>query len=88
MASINSLGCHITLSSSILNPAPSTSFSKISPWTFEIEFEIQDYKMLNMILKDMKNQFGDIIKRTEITLISEQFKGELNILSTGHTLIL
>ena len=53
---------------------------KISPWTFEIEFETKDFKQLNDILKDMRNKFGDIMRRSEITSITEEFKGELNIL--------
>lgn len=53
---------------------------KISPWTFELEFETEDYKQLNKILQDLRNQFGTVIKRTETTLILEEFKGELDVL--------
>ncbi|MFZ5955475.1 MAG: Lrp/AsnC family transcriptional regulator [Nanoarchaeota archaeon] len=52
---------------------------KISPWTFEIEFETEDYKQLNNILSEIRNKFGDIIRRTETTLIIEEFKGEMNL---------
>lgn len=50
---------------------------KIAPWTFEIEFETPDFKELNKILQEMRNKFGEIIKRTETTLITEEYKGEL-----------
>ena len=54
---------------------------KIAPWTFEIEFETKDYKELNAILKELRNKFGDVIKRTETTLITEEMKGEMNFLN-------
>lgn len=52
---------------------------KIAPWTFEIEFETKSYKELNGILKDFRNKFK--IKRTTITLITKEHKGELNFLT-------
>jgi DNA-binding Lrp family transcriptional regulator len=55
---------------------------KISPWTFEIEFEIESHRKLNEALVELRNKFGNVIKRTETTLILEEFKGELDILKT------
>jgi DNA-binding Lrp family transcriptional regulator len=65
-----------------VNPYTIFYVRKIAPWTFEIEFETKDYKQLNSILKEMRTKFGNIIRRTETTLITEEFKGELDILKT------
>ena len=66
------------------NPNAINYAKKLSPWTFEIEFETEDYKKLNELLKELRNKFGNIIKRTETTLISEEYKGELDILKTAE----
>jgi len=50
---------------------------KIAPWTFEIEFETPDFKVLNTLLREMRNRFGEVIRRSETTLISREHKGEL-----------
>ena len=64
------------------NPYTLFYVRKIAPWTFEIEFEMPSYKTLNETLKDLRNQFGTIIKKTETTMITKEYKGELNILKT------
>ena len=64
-----------------MNPNTLYYVKKIAPWTFEIEFETESYKQLNEILKELRNKFGNVIKRTEITLITEEMKGEMNFLN-------
>ncbi|MFC1648671.1 Lrp/AsnC family transcriptional regulator [Nanoarchaeota archaeon] len=66
-----------------VNPNVVYYIKKISPWTFEIEFEAESYRQLNKILQDLRNKFGNTIKRTETTLICEEFKGELDILKAA-----
>jgi hypothetical protein len=53
---------------------------KIAPWTFELEFETPDFKIVNKTLKDLRNTFGSLIKRIEITNIEQEVKGELSFL--------
>ncbi|MEX2017555.1 MAG: winged helix-turn-helix transcriptional regulator [Candidatus Pacearchaeota archaeon] len=64
------------------NPNTLYYVKKISPWTFEVEFETESYKELGGILSDMRNKFGDFIDRMEITSILKEYKGELDILKT------
>ncbi len=62
------------------NPFVIDFVKKIAPWTFEIEFETPDFKTLNTVLREMRTVFGSIIRRTEITILNEEFGGELNFL--------
>lgn len=65
-----------------INPYTICFIKKIAPWTFEIEFELPSYNELNKTLNEIRNVFGDVIKRTEIIIIIKEFKGELDILKT------
>ncbi|NQV09404.1 Lrp/AsnC family transcriptional regulator [Candidatus Woesearchaeota archaeon] len=52
----------------------------IGPWELELEMEVRDYKEYNHVMKDLRKNFGDIIRNHETVLIVEEFKGEYNSL--------
>lgn len=54
----------------------------IGEWDVELDIEIKDYKEFNKLLNDIKIQFGDIIKTIDTIYISEEPKGELNIVAS------
>ena len=62
------------------NPHALYFVKKIAPWTFEIEFETPSYKELNLALSDLRNTFGEEIRKTETTIITKEYKGALSIL--------
>lgn len=64
------------------NPYSIFFLKKLAPWSFEIEFETPDYKVMNKTLSGLKNLFGSRIKRAETTVIIEEFKGELDIIKS------
>jgi len=51
----------------------------IGEWDVELDIEIEGYKEFNSLIKEIKTNFGDIIKNIESVYIAEEPKGELNI---------
>ena len=64
-----------------LNPNIIYFIKTIGEWDVELDIEIASYKEFNKLIKDMKIQFGDIIKSIDSVYISEEPKGELNIVA-------
>lgn len=51
----------------------------LGTWELEIEAEVEDYSQYNKIIRELRSNFGDIIKTVDTVLITEELKGELNI---------
>lgn len=54
----------------------------IGEWDVELDIEIEDFKKFNYLLKEIKEKFGKIIKTMDTIFISEEMKGELNVVQT------
>ncbi|MBU1704679.1 MAG: Lrp/AsnC family transcriptional regulator, partial [Nanoarchaeota archaeon] len=61
------------------NPYICYYIRNIAEWDVELDIEIGSYEEYNKLIKDMKEKFGDIIRTIETVFISEEMKGELNI---------
>lgn len=52
----------------------------IANWDVELDIEIENFEKFNQLIRDIRDKFGDIVRTTEIIFISEEMKGELNII--------
>ena len=52
----------------------------LGPWELELEWEVQDYKHLNLLMDGIRAHFGKHIKAYNHLLIVEEYKGEYNAL--------
>ncbi len=51
----------------------------IGEWDVELDIEIQEFKKFRNLLKEIKEKFGEIIRTIDTVFITEEMKGELNI---------
>jgi DNA-binding Lrp family transcriptional regulator len=61
------------------NPFITYYIKTISNWDAELDIEIDNFEKFNQLIKDIKINFGDLIKTIDTMFISEERKGELNI---------
>jgi len=54
------------------------------PWEIELETEIENFKELTKLINKIRNEFSDIIKKTEFILIYEELKATNNFLEYMH----
>lgn len=54
------------------------------PWEIEFETEIENYKELTKLINQIRNEFSDIVKKTEFVLIYEELKATNNFLEYMH----
>ncbi len=51
----------------------------IADWDFELDIEVEDFKKFSELIKEIKNNFKEIIKQIDFVHIANEPKGELNI---------
>ena len=51
----------------------------IGEWDVELDIEIKEHKEFNNLIKEIRFNFGNLIKRIDSIYISEEPKGELNV---------
>jgi DNA-binding Lrp family transcriptional regulator len=61
------------------NPFINYYIKTISNWDAELDIEIDNFEKFNQLVKEIKINFGDLIKTLDTMFISEERKGELNI---------
>lgn len=61
------------------NPFITYYIKTVGEWDLELDIEISSYNEFNKLIKEIKTQFREIIRNIEGIHISEEIKGELNI---------
>lgn len=51
----------------------------IAEWDVELDIEIENFKKFNELIREIKDKFSNIIRNIDSVFISEEMKGELNI---------
>ena len=62
-----------------LNPNVCYYIKTIGEWDVELDIEIEDFKKYNILLRTIKEKFGEIIKTIDSVYLTNELKGELNI---------
>jgi len=61
------------------NPDIAYYIKTIAEWDTELDIEIEDFNSFTKLIREIKENFGDIIKTIDTVFISDEMKGELNI---------
>ena len=61
------------------NPDIAYYIKTIAEWDAELDIEIENFNNFTKLIREIKENFGDIIKTIDTVFISEEMKGELNI---------
>ncbi len=62
-----------------LNPSICYYIKTIGEWDVELDIEIDNFKEYNLLIRMIKEQFGNIIKNIDSVYLTKELKGELNI---------
>jgi len=63
----------------MLNPSICYYIKTIGEWDVELDIEIDNFKEYNLLIRMIKEQFGNIIKNIDSVYLTRELKGELNI---------